>query len=513
MFALIDANHFYVACERVFNPRLEGRPVVVLSNNDGCVVARSPEAKALGIPMGAPWFLWRDRVRRHRIVALSSNYALYADLSARLMAVLGSFSPRQEVYSIDECFLDVAGLAVNPTAYGHAMRQRVARGLGLPVCVGIGASKTLAKLANHVAKQDPTGPGVYDFGAQAPAIRDAQLAALDIGAVWGIGPRWAAQLHQRGLHTARDLRDADPKTLRQAFGVVLERIVWELHGVACLPLDTLPTPKQQIIASRTFGRPVDALEELQAAVAQHVARAAARLRRQGSQAQALQVLLRSPRDGAHLAPLPITGTQRLATPTTDTAELTQVATRIVAEQYQPGRRYHGAGVMLLDLTPVRSAPRDLFRAATPCGPPPGWPFWTKLTPVGAKGRCAWLGKVFSSLGPCAKITVPQLTRPLGMPCPWCEPVASRRALSGLQHPAFRQRHGLRPPHHEVIQHVHLHQAQRLFETLRDRFVGPAGFGIATGMIMRQNDRSGVMMEGAFHHFAGMHGRTVNRAKK
>ena len=365
VFALIDANHFYVACERVFNPRLEGRPVVVLSNNDGCVVARSPEAKAFGIPMGAPWFLWRDRARRHRIVALSSNYALYADLSARLMAVLGSFSPRQEVYSIDECFLDVAGLAVNPTAYGHAMRQRVARGLGLPVCVGIGASKTLAKLANHVAKQDPTGPGVYDFGAQAPAIHDAQLAALDIGAVWGIGPRWAAQLHQRGLHTARDLRDADPKTLRQAFGVVLERIVWELRGVACLPLDTLPTPKQQIIASRTFGRPVDALEELQAAVAQHVARAATRLRRQGSQAQALQVLLRSPRDGAHLAPLPITGMQRLATPTTDTAELTQVATRIVAEQYQPGRRYHGAGVMLLDLTPVGSAPRDLFRAAPP----------------------------------------------------------------------------------------------------------------------------------------------------
>ena len=281
--------------------------MVVLSNNDGCVVARSPEAKALGIPMEAPWFLWRDRARRHRIVVpLSSNYALYADLSARLMAVLGSFSPRQEVYSIDECFLDVARLAVNPTAYGHAMRQRVARGLGLPVCVGIGTSKTLAKLANHVAKQDPTGPGVYDFGAQAPAIRDAQLAALDIGAVWGIGPRWAAQLHQRGLRTVRDLCDADPKTLRRRFGMVLERIVWELRGVACLPLDTLPTPKQQIIASRAFGRPVHALEEVQAAVAHHITRAAARLRRQGSQAQAqaLQVLLRPHRDGAATAPPP-----------------------------------------------------------------------------------------------------------------------------------------------------------------------------------------------------------------
>jgi DNA polymerase V len=270
MLALIDANHFYVACERVFNPRLADRPVVVLSNNDGCVVARSPEAKAVGIPMGAPWFQCRALAQQHGVIALSSNSALYADLSARLMAILARFSPRQEVYSIDECFLDLAGRAVNPTAYGQAMRQRVDRGLGLPVCVGIGASKTLAKLANHRAKQDPSGPGVDDFGAPAPAIRDAQLAALDIGAVWGIGSRWAAQLHQRGLHAARDLRDADPKTLRRRFGVVLERIVWELRGVACLPLDTLPTPKRQIIASRAFGRPVHAREEVRAAVAHHV---------------------------------------------------------------------------------------------------------------------------------------------------------------------------------------------------------------------------------------------------
>ena len=361
-FALIDANHFYVACERVFNPRLEGRPVVVLSNNDGCVVARSPEAKALGIPMGAPWFQYREPARRERIVALSSNYALYADLSDRLMAVLGAFSPRQEVYSIDECFLDLAGRAENPTAYGQAMRQRAAHWLGLPVCVGIGASKTLAKLANHLAKQDPAGPGVYDFGAQTPALHDAQLAALAVDAVWGIGPRGAAQLRQYGLHTARDVRDADPKTVRRRFGVVVERIVWELRGVACLPLVTLPPPKQQIIASRAFGCPVRALEALQAAVAHHVGRAAARLRRQDSQAQALQVVLRPHREGAAAAPPHLTGQRRLAAPTADPAHLIPVALSVVTALYQPGRRYQGAGVRLMDLRSVHQAQQDGWTA-------------------------------------------------------------------------------------------------------------------------------------------------------
>jgi DNA polymerase V len=361
-FALIDANHFYVACERVFNPSLQGRPVVVLSNNDGCVVARSPEAKALGIPMGAPWFQCRDLAHRHHIIALSSNYALYADLSARLMAVLARFSPRQEVYSIDECFLDLAGRAVNLTAYGQAMRQQVQRWLGLPVCVGIGATKTLAKLANHVAKQQPTGQGVCDFVTQAPALHDAQLAALDVGAVWGIGPHWAAQLRQRGLHTARDVRDADPKTLRRRFGVVLERIVWELRGVACLPLETLPTPKQRIIASRAFGRPVRALEELQAAVAHHVSRAAARLRRQGGQAHALQVQLRGRREGAADALPLLTGQRRLATPTADPARLIPAALSVVTALYQPGRRYQGAGVMLMELRPQEHTQEDGWTA-------------------------------------------------------------------------------------------------------------------------------------------------------
>ena len=359
MFALIDANHFYVACERVFDPRLEGRPVVVLSNNDGVVVARSPEAKALGVPMGAPWFQCRDLARRHGILARSSNHALYADLSARLMTVLGEFSPRQMIYSIDECFLDLSRCKRRDlTAYGQAMRARVQRWLGLPVGVGVAATQTLAKMANHCAKRRSEWAGVCHFSALAPGQQAALLAELDVETVWGIGPRWATRLRAQGITTARDLREADPQSLRRRFGVMVERIVWELRGVACLEWSEVVPPKQQLIASQSFGRPVTALEELQAAVAHHVARAAVRLRRQGSQAQTLQVLLRPHREGAATAPVPIIGLIRLAIPSADNAALTRAAMRGVAALVQPGRRYQGAGVMLLDLTPAARAQRD-----------------------------------------------------------------------------------------------------------------------------------------------------------
>jgi DNA polymerase V len=355
--ALIDANHFYVACERVFDPHLERRPVVVLSNNDGCVVARSPEAKALGIPIGAPWFRCRELARRHGVVARSSNYALYGDLSARLMAVLGQFSPRQEVYSIDECFLDLAGMDHDPTAYGQAMRQRVHQWLGLPVCVGIGPTKTLAKLANRLAKQEPDWDGVCALGA--PALADP-LARLDVATVWGIGPRWAVQLRPLGIETARDLRAADPKTLRRRFGVTMERIVWELRGVAGLELAEMAPPQHQIIASRSFGRPVSDLTELQSAMAQHVARAAEKLRRQRSHARLVQAFVGLDR---FPSPAPTAGLLRLPAPTGDTARLTAAAGRLVAALYRPGAAYRRAGVMLLELTPVARAQETLWEPA------------------------------------------------------------------------------------------------------------------------------------------------------
>ena len=360
--ALIDANHFYVACERVFDPQLEGRPVVVLSNNDGVVVARSPEAKAAGVPMGAPWFQCRELARRHGVVALSSNYALYGDMSARLMAVLGQFSPRQEIYSIDECFLDLAGLDRDPTATGQAMRRQVRRWLGLPVAVGIGPTKTLAKLANRLAKQAPAWDGVCDLGALDATAQDAWLAGLDVAETWGIGPRWAARLRADGIHTVRDLRATDPQVLGRRYSVVMARIVRELRGVACLDWVEVEPDKQQIIASRSFGQPVSDLADLQAAVAHHMARAAGKLRRQGGQARALQVILRPHRAGSPTRLPSVVGLLMLAVPTADPAVLTHAAARGVEALYQPGRRYAGAGVMLLDLSLAAQAQRDWVAA-------------------------------------------------------------------------------------------------------------------------------------------------------
>ena len=273
------------------------------------------------------------------------------------MTVLGEFSSRQMIYSIDECFLDLSRCKRRDlTVYGQAMRARIQRWLGLPVGVGIAATQTLAKVANHCAKRRSEWTGVYHFSVLAPDQQAALLAELDVATVWGIGPRWAARLRPMGILTARDLRDADSKTLCRRFGVVLERIVWELRGVTCL--EWAVPPKQQLIASRSFGQPVITLEELQAAIAHHVARAAARLRRQGSQTQALQILLRPHREGAATAPAPVIGLIRLAIPSADSTALTRAAMRGVATLVQPGRRYQGAGVMLLDLTPAARAQRD-----------------------------------------------------------------------------------------------------------------------------------------------------------
>ena len=230
VFALVDANNFYASCEKLFNPKLKDRPVVVLSNNDGCVVARSAEAKALGIAMGVPWFKIRDEARRHRIVAFSSNYALYADMSNRLVNILSGFSPNIEVYGIDESFLDLSGLNQRDHAvYGTEIRQRVADWLGLAVCVGIGPTKTMAKLANHCAKKALAGQdGVCDLNTLSPEALNQLLSRIEVGEVWGIGRKLAPRLNAMGIHNVRQLRDADAETLRTRFSVVLERTVREL---------------------------------------------------------------------------------------------------------------------------------------------------------------------------------------------------------------------------------------------------------------------------------------------
>lgn len=360
--ALIDGNNFYVSCERVFNPALEGRPVVVLSNNDGCVVARSAEVKALGVKMGAPWFQLKDLARKHGILALSSNYALYADMSSRMMSVLGSYSPQQEIYSIDECFLGLDGFPpAELAAYGQRIRQQVKLWVGLPVCVGIAATKTLAKLANHCAKKNLAGSdGVCDFGRMSAPQMDALLDRIEIGEVWGVGRRLTEKLTRRGIITVKQLRDADSKTLRREFSVVLERTVLELRGIACVELEEAAPNKQQIICSRSFGRYVYSLDELNEAVAGYLARAAEKLRYQGSLAGALQVFVRTnPFNPDH--PQYQRGlTVPLPQATSDSVVLTRAALWALKRLYKPGYAYQKAGVMLLDLSDAATPQGCLF---------------------------------------------------------------------------------------------------------------------------------------------------------
>ena len=253
--ALVDCNNFYVSCERMFNPRLEGKPVVVLSNNDGCAVARSNEVKSLGIKMGEPWFKMEKIAKQHGIIAYSSNYSLYGDLSARVMSVLSDFSPIQEIYSIDECFLDLNGFDPSTLmAYGQKIRQAVKRNVGIPVCLGIGDSKTLAKLANHCAKKGLAGrDGVCDFGVLNEEQRRTLFVGIPVNEVWGVGSRINERLHAMNIKTVEDLRRADQEYIRQQFSIVLERTVKELNGIPCIELEEVGTPRQQIMVSRSFG--------------------------------------------------------------------------------------------------------------------------------------------------------------------------------------------------------------------------------------------------------------------
>ena len=361
-FALVDGNNFYVSCERLFNPRLEGRPVVVLSNNDGCAVARSAEVKALGVKMGTPWFQMQDLAKRHGIVALSSNYELYADLSDRMMSVLATFSPDQEIYSIDECFLGLDGFERQDSLrVGQTIRQRVRQWVGIPVCVGMASTKTLAKLANHCAKKGLAGhDGVCDFERLEAPQRTALFRSLPVDAVWGVGPRLAHQLGERGIRSVEALRQADPATLRRTFSVVLERTQAELNGVACLALEDVTPPRQQIQSSRSFGQYVEDLPALEEAVASYIGVAAEKLRRQRSLTGMLQVYLRTNPHRLDAPQYQKGLTVPLPTPTDDTLCLIAVARWALKKIYRPGYAYQKTGVVLMNLCDAGTVQGDLF---------------------------------------------------------------------------------------------------------------------------------------------------------
>lgn len=360
-FALVDCNNFYASCEKLFDPALDGRPVVVLSNNDGCVVARSAEARAVGVPMGAPWFKLQALAREHGIVARSSNYALYADMSNRVVEVLNAFTPDLEVYSIDESFLDLTAFRhLDLITYGQTIRQRIARWLGLPVCVGIAPTKTLAKLANHIAKKRPEFASVCDLERLSQADQARIFGEIAVGEVWGVGRRIEARLADMGIETVEALRRADPSRIRAHFSVVLERTVRELNGVSCLALEDVAPPKQQIMSSRSFGTLVFGFDELREAVASYTSRAAEKLRAQGCEAGALVVMIRTNPFKPEVPQYQRSVTVPINPPTADTRLLVRCASKVLARIYRPGYGYHKAGIMLTELIPAGTAPADLF---------------------------------------------------------------------------------------------------------------------------------------------------------
>ncbi len=349
--ALVDCNNFYVSCERLFRPDLADRPVVVLSNNDGCVVSRSNEAKALGIKMGEPWFQLKALAEEQGVIALSSNYALYADMSNRVMAILADFTPRHEVYSIDECFLDLTGLP-ELRALSYAMRERVMKWTGIPVCVGIGQTKTLAKLANHVAKKHPRSKGVFNYNDLTSEQQDRILSKLPVEETWGVGRKLTQRLANYGIHTVRDLRDAHVPTLRREFGVIIEKTQRELQGIPCIDLQEIVPARQQIISSRSFGNAVTELKDLKDAVSNFVAAAAAKLRQQSSQAALLQVFLMTNRFRPELPQYNPALTLPLPQPTQDTLLLNRWASMMVEQMFKPVYAYKKVGVMLSEISPL-----------------------------------------------------------------------------------------------------------------------------------------------------------------
>lgn len=360
MYALVDCNNFYVSCERVFEPALIGRPVVVLSNNDGCVVSRSAEAKALGVPMGVAFFKIRDLVRRHRVVVRSSNYTLYGNMSQRVMETLRRLAADVEVYSIDEAFLDLSGPAGRSLLDdGRLMRRTVLRWTGIPVSIGIAATKTLAKAANHLAKRSAEAGGVVELSD--PAGQGEALARMDVEDVWGVGSRLARMLRRNGIRTALDLRDADEHWVRKRMTVVGFRTVLELRGSPCIGLQMQPPTSKTIVRSRSFGRPVVGLPEMTEAVAFHVTRAAEKLRRQKLLANVLGVFITT---GLFAKRKYSNGvTMSLNAPTDDTSELIRLAIAGLERVFRDGFEYKKAGVMLSGLASRRQRQMLLFGQA------------------------------------------------------------------------------------------------------------------------------------------------------
>ncbi|MBW2648256.1 MAG: Y-family DNA polymerase [Deltaproteobacteria bacterium] len=358
IFALVDCNNFYVSCEQVFNPGLIGKSVVVLSNNDGCVIARSNEAKAIGIQMGIPVFKIQDMIKAHKVHVYSSNYALYGDMSQRVIEILSGFTPDVETYSIDEAFLDLSGFKrCSLTDYGHPIRSKIRKWTGIPVSVGIAETKTLAKIANRIAKKSEKTDGVLDLTK--PSYRDNALAITDVEDIWGVGRGYSKFLRSVGINNALQLRNVPESLIKKRMGITGLRILQELRGVSCYPLDQCPPPKKEITVSRAFKHPIIDRADINEAVAAYTSRGAEKLRKAFLEANILVVfLMTNPynRESRYFNMKTI----RLPFSTSDTSELIKYAHAGLDEIYREGYLYKKAGIIFRDLSSDSHTQTTLF---------------------------------------------------------------------------------------------------------------------------------------------------------
>jgi DNA polymerase V len=365
VFALVDCNNFYVSCERVFAQHLANKPVVVLTYNDGCIIARSPEAKALGFAMADPEFKARARLKRHNVAVFSSNYALYGDMSARVMSTLSAFAPRMEMYSIDEAFLDIAGIQADARAYCAHIRQTVRKRTGIPVSIGIGPTKTLAKAANKLAKKISAFEGVLDLTTKPE--RNQLLGKLAVEDVWGIGHRHSKRLNAMGVMTVLDFMKLSREWVLKKMTVVGLHTWLELHGISCIPIELAAAPKKSIISSRSFGRPITNFEEMEQAMTRHASRAAERLRGEKGQAACLSVFIQTNTFIEGEPQYCQTSSMALSPPTSNTHFIVRRGREILERIFRTGFRYKKVGVMLSGIEAVGSSQLSLLPTPGPRG--------------------------------------------------------------------------------------------------------------------------------------------------
>ncbi|HEO1810305.1 Y-family DNA polymerase [Acinetobacter baumannii] len=364
VFFLIDVNNMYVSCERVFDPSLNDKPVIVLSNNDGCAVARSNESKALGIKMGVPLFQIKDIVQQHNVLVLSSNYAMYAEMSRRFHTILASYVTDEEVepYSIDECFVDFTAYEKNfdLEKVGQQMRGQIWKWLGLPVCVGIGRSKTEAKIANHIAKKNPGFNSVCDLVNMDPCNKEYYFAQIDVSEVWGVGRKHSKKLQSMGINTVLDLACAEPREMQKKFSIVIARTIYELQGISCIEIEHTPPSKKQIVASRSFGGRVTELTDLKEAISMYAQDACKRLRDEGLLCGCMIAFVQSNPFDANVPFYNKSITGSFSEPTDCAIDFVKAATRMLNDIYKEGIKYKKCGVVLTCLEPKSGHTYDLL---------------------------------------------------------------------------------------------------------------------------------------------------------